>query len=45
MMLSEFLITFAEKYSVHRLEDVESGIFKKSIKDDIYLMENAEVKQ
>lgn len=45
MMLSEFLITFAEEYSVHRLEDVESGIFKKAIKDDVYLISNAEVKE
>ena len=45
MLKDEFIIRFAEKYSVHRLEDIESGMFKEVIKDDIYLIEDAEVKE
>ena len=44
MRLSEFIINFAEEYSVHKLQDIEAGIFVKPIKDDIYLMRDAEVK-
>lgn len=45
MMLSEFLIHFAEEHSVHKLDDIQSGTFKEVIKGDIYLISNTEVKQ
>ena len=45
MRLSDFIKNFSNEYSVHRLEDIEAGVFKEKIKDDIYLVKNAEVKE
>lgn len=45
MNLTDFIKNFSEEYSVHRLEDVDSGIFKAKIKADIYLIQHAEVKR
>lgn len=40
MLLSEFLICFAGKYTVKNIDEIESGVFKENIKGDIYLVEN-----
>ena len=45
MNLADFITNFSNEYSVHRLDDVDSGIFKAKIKADIYLMLHAEVKE
>lgn len=43
--MQEWLINLSETCSVQRFEDIDSGIFKEKIKDDIYLVSHAEVKE
>ena len=45
MSLSDWLIDLSENFSVQRFEDIESGTFVAKVKDDVYLMNHAEVKQ
>lgn len=42
--LVDWLKDLSENYSVHKFDDIESGIFVAKITEDIYLMNNAEVK-
>lgn len=43
MLLSEFVLCFAGKYAVKKIDDIESGVFKENIKGDIYPVENEDV--
>ena len=43
--IQEWLINLSETCSVQRFEDIESGIFKEKIKDDIYLVSHEDVKE
>lgn len=43
--LREWLIDLSENCSVARFDDIGSGIFKARIKDDIYLVSHADVKE
>ncbi len=43
--IQEWLTNLSENYSVNKFEDIESGTFVAKIKSDIYLMNNAEVKE
>ena len=43
--LKEWLTDLSQNCSVQRFEDIESGIFKARIKDDIYLVSHADVKE
>ena len=43
--LVDWLKNLSEDYSVQHFDDVESGIFVDKIKEDIYLIKNAEVKK
>lgn len=45
LTLSEWLSDFSKEYSVHHYDDIESGTFVAKVKDDIYLMKDAEVKE
>lgn len=40
MLLSEFILCFAGKYSVKNINDFDHGVFVENIKDDIYLVKN-----
>ncbi len=43
MLLSEFVLGFAENFSVKHISDVDHGVFVECIKDDIYLVKNDDV--
>lgn len=45
LTVSEWLGNFSKNYSVQHYDDIESGTFVAKIKEDIYLMNNAEVKE
>lgn len=40
MLKSEFILNFAEKYSVKNINDLKHADFVEAIKDDIYLIKN-----
>lgn len=42
MLLSEFLLLFAEEYVVQYIDDVNSGEFVENITGDIYLVKKNE---
>lgn len=42
--LTDWIKDLSENYSVNRFDDINSGIFVAKIKEDIYLMNHAEVK-
>ena len=44
MTISEWLHDLSENYSVQHCDDVESGTYVAKVKDDIYLMKDAEIK-
>ena len=43
--ITEWLTDLSENYSVQHFDDVESGTFVANVKEDIYLMRHAEVKE
>lgn len=45
MNLIDWLLDLSENYSVQKFDDIESGTFVAKIKDDIYLMNHADVKE
>ena len=42
--LVDWLKDLSENYSVHKFDDIESGTFVAKVKDDVYLINHAEVK-
>ena len=40
MNLSEFIVNFSREYSVHHVNDVDSRVCVKEIKQDICLVKN-----
>lgn len=43
--MQEWLKDLSENYSVQHCDDVESGTFVANVKEDIYLIKHAEVKE
>lgn len=43
--LIDFINEFSKNYSVQHFDDICAGIFIAKVKEDIYLIENAEVNE